>query len=71
MNAQTWLLNHYSLLEYFSSSQGGPWSKRLCRPYAFAIKGGLKKCIVVALMEEILVIVKPLDKYVPVHTLEL
>ena len=37
MNAQTWLLNHYwlFLLEYFFSSQGGPWSKRLCRPYAY------------------------------------
>ena len=37
MNAQTWLLIHYwlFLLEYFFSSQGGPWSKRLCRPYAY------------------------------------
>ena len=37
MNAQTWLLNHYwlFLLEYFFSSQGGRWSKRLCRPYAY------------------------------------
>ena len=37
MNAQTWLLNHYwlFLLEYFFPSQGGPWSKRLCRPYAY------------------------------------
>ena len=37
MNAQTWLYNHYwlFLLEYFYSSQGGPWSKRLCRPYAY------------------------------------
>ena len=42
MNAQTWLLIHYwlFLLEYFFSSQGGPWSKRLCRPYAYA------KCMV-------------------------
>ena len=37
MNAQTWLYNHcwLFLLEYFYSSQGGPWSKRLCRPYAY------------------------------------
>ena len=37
MNAQTWLLNYYwlFLLEYFFSSQGGAWSKRLCRPYAY------------------------------------
>ena len=37
MNAQTWLLIHYwlFLLEYFFSSQRGPWSKRLCRPYAY------------------------------------
>jgi len=37
MIAQTWLYNHYwlFLLEYFYFSQGGPWSKRLCRPYAY------------------------------------
>ena len=37
MNAQTWLLNHYwmFLLECCFSSQGGPLSKRLCRPYAY------------------------------------
>ena len=42
MNAQTWLLNHYwlFLLEYFFSSQGGPWSKRLCRPYAYVNRLG-------------------------------
>jgi len=41
MNAQTWLLSHYwlFLLEYFFSSQGGPWSKRLCRPYAYGDGG--------------------------------
>ena len=40
MNAQTWLLIHYwlFLLEYFFSSQGGPWSKRLCRPYTYVDK---------------------------------
>ena len=34
MNTQPWLLNHCWLffLEYFFSFQGGPWSKRLCRP---------------------------------------
>ena len=39
MNAQTWLLNHYwlFLLEYFFPSQGGPWAKRLCRPYAYGV----------------------------------
>ena len=43
MNAQTWLLIHYwlFLLEYFFSSQGGPWSKRLCRSYA----DGVGKCL--------------------------
>ena len=40
MNAQTWLLIHYwlFLLEYFFSSQGGPWSKKLSRPYAYISK---------------------------------
>ena len=34
------LLNHYwlFLLEYFFPSQGGPWAKRLCRPYAYEAK---------------------------------
>ena len=36
MNAQTLLLNHYWLLLLkFVFLPGGPWSKRLCRPYAY------------------------------------
>ena len=40
MNAKNLLLNHYwlFLLEYFLSFQGGPWSKRLCGPYAYAVE---------------------------------
>ena len=36
MNAQTWLLTYcwLFLLEYFFPPRG-PWSKRLCRPYAY------------------------------------
>ena len=54
MNAQTWLLIHYwlFLLEYFFSSQGGPWSKRLCRPYAYVHMDPWKIHIFIVIIEK-------------------